>query len=59
MRLYLFGTGKRSVCEREEVEFYLNEEGSLRTTCEKFNISPKSVLLQWINKYPAEYKILK
>src|SRR5690625_4879556 len=33
------------------VHFYLNGEGSLRTTCEKFNISDTSVLRDWLNFY--------
>src|SRR5690625_2226332 len=30
--------------KRQAVNFYLNEEGSLRRTCEKFSISDPSVL---------------
>ncbi len=43
--------------KREAVEFYLNGEGSLRTTCEKFNISSDSVLCQWINQYTSGKEI--
>ncbi len=39
--------------KREAVEFDLNGEGSLRMTCEKFNISSNSVLRQWINQYTS------
>ncbi|NBJ71038.1 MULTISPECIES: helix-turn-helix domain-containing protein [Clostridia] len=42
-----------SQLKREAVEFYLNGEGSLRMTCEKFNISSNSVLRQWINRYTS------
>lgn len=46
-----------SELKREAVEFYLNGEGSLRMTCEKFNISSNSVLRQWINQYTSGKEI--
>ena len=49
--------GYSSEQKREAVDFYLNGEGSLRTTCEKFNISSHSVLRQWINQYTSGKEI--
>ncbi|WP_188391910.1 helix-turn-helix domain-containing protein, partial [Compostibacillus humi] len=49
--------GYSSELKREAVEYYLNGEGSLRTTCEKFNISSHSVLRHWINQYTSGKKI--
>ena len=46
-----------SELKREAVGFYLNGEGSLRTTCKKFNISSNSVLRQWINQYTSGKEI--
>ncbi|API93059.1 hypothetical protein BKP57_15335 [Virgibacillus sp. 6R] len=46
-----------SELKREAVEFYLNGEGSLIMTCEKFNISSNSVLRQWINQYTSGKEI--
>ena len=46
-----------SELKRTAVEFYLNGEGSLRMTCEKFNISSNSVLSKWINQYTSGKEI--
>jgi transposase-like protein len=39
--------------KREAVEYYLNGEGSLRGTCDRYNISSHSVLRGWIKRYTS------
>ena len=41
----------------QAVEFYLNGEVGLNTTCKKFNISDHSVLRRWINHYTSGNKL--
>src|SRR5690606_29349564 len=49
--------GYSSELKREAVGYYLNGEGSLRTTGDKANISPHPVLRHWINQDSGGKKI--